>query len=176
MKTIEPKTNIEDNPNIAVPAIIFLSLLAAFYYFISVKVFASANTDTDTSNTVEQEETAQYLNYTLKIQDNQILNIKLRSNDDYYIDGNSIYQGQRRGCFFSYDHISYYKNIYNAMKRDGFVEENIKGNLQYILSSSGNLHSYLIKINDFYYTLDLYSYVSLDQVKECFSRLTITVK
>lgn len=173
MKAIE-QTNIEDNPNIAIPAIIFLSLLAIFYYFVSVKVFASANTDA--SNTGEQEETAQYLNYTLKIQDNQILDIKLRSNDDYYIEGNSIYQGQRRVCFFSYDHISYYKNTYNTIKRDGFVEENIKGNLEYILSSSGNLHSYLIKINDFYYTLDLYSYVSLEQVKECFSRLTITVK
>lgn len=176
MITNHSHNNIEPKKNVTAPAIIFLGLLAAFYYFVGYSFFGKAQYSNSNSIGNKNESSNSYSTYIYTIQKNQVLELKLRNNNDYYMDNSSIYQGARKVCSLSPEHISYYQKSYSSAKKTGFIEEGRRDNLEYVLSHSGNYSYYLIKIDDFYYSLTLYSMSSLDDAKECFDRLTITVK
>lgn len=166
--------------NIVAHAIIILTILGAYYHLFTTYciIFDSSNySSTDNSN---KNEDTTYSTYTWTIQDNQVLEIKLKNSDNYYIDEYYIYKGNERVCTFIPEHTSYYQSSYRNAVELGIVEESRRGNLEYVLSGKNSYNQgfyyYLIKIDNFYYTIQLSSDISLEQTKDCFDRIEFIVK
>lgn len=166
--------NQQEKKNITVPAILFLSVLAAYYY-----VFANSTFAIDSSSSSTPKQQTNYKTYTWTLRDNQILDIKIDATDDYYIDGSTIYQGSKPLCSFSASHVANYRQAYEDAVTNGLVETGYLSGGEYVLSSYPNYHGttyyYLISLNNFYYTVTLSSDISLETVRECYNKITFQI-
>lgn len=169
------KHNEEPKKNITMPAVIFLGLMAVYYYAFSNSTIKNI----DYSNTDNYENYDTYKTYTWTLHENQILDIELNTTDNYIINGDSIYQGNTKLCSFSASHISNYKQAYKGAVEDGIIENGYLSGGEYVVSSyptyRGTTYYYLISLDNFYYTVTLSSDTSLEALRECYNRVSFKI-